>query len=86
VLALEAKIANSDRLWSQARLFGTRSYASGLPGWPLTYSIYELPRHHNRPESPGTNYQTDINQVPFNGETHSQRADDQGRLVGQGQN
>jgi hypothetical protein len=45
---------------------------------------YELPRNHNRPESPGTNYQTDINQVPFDCKTHPQRADDQGRLVGQG--
>jgi len=85
LLAFEGKIANSDRFWSQARLFVTRNYTSGLPGRPITYSIYELPRHHNRPESPRTNYQTDINQVPFDGETHPQRADDQGRLVGQGQ-
>ena len=76
MLAFERKIANSDRFWSQARLFVTRNYTSGLPGRPITYSIYELPRNHNRPESPRTNYQTDINQVPFDGETHPERADD----------
>jgi hypothetical protein len=76
VLAFEAKLANSDTFWSQAGLFVARSYTSGPPGRPLTYSTYELPRNHNRPESPGANYQTDINQVPFDGETHPQRADD----------
>ena len=88
MLAFEAKLANSDGLWSQARLFVTRSYNLKLPDLQdghLTYSIYELPRNNNRPESPGTNYQTHISQVPFDGETHPQRADDQGGLVGQGQ-
>jgi hypothetical protein len=86
VLAFDGKIANSDGLCSQARLFVTRSYTSGPPGWPITYPIYELPRNNTRPESPGTNYQTAISQVPFDGETDPQWTDNQGRFVGQGQN
>ena len=57
-----------------------------LQDGPLTYSTYELPRNNTRPESTGTNYQTAISQVPFDGKTHAQWADNQRRLVGQSQN
>ena len=48
----------------------------------LTYLTYELPRNNNRPESPGPNYQTAIDPVPFDSETYPERPDNQGRLVG----
>jgi len=78
MLAFEANIANS----SASRI----SPASSL-GWlySLTHSIYELPRNDSSPESPGTDYQTAIDQVPLDGETHAERADNQGRFVGQSQ-
>jgi len=52
----------------------------------LTHSIYELPGNDSSPESPGTDYQTVINQVPLDGETHAEWADNQGRFMGQSQN
>jgi hypothetical protein len=78
MLAFEANIANS---------CASRIRPASSLGWlyNLTHSIYELPRNDSSPESPGTDYQTAIDQVPLDGETHAEWADNQGRFVGQSQ-
>ena len=78
MLAFEAKIANSSASGIEPASFLGRLYS-------LTHSIYELPRNDSSPESPGTDYQTAINQMPLDGETHAEWADNQGRFVGQSQ-
>jgi len=78
MLAFEAKIANSAA--SEIRPASSLGVL-----YSLTQSIYELPRNDSSPESTGTNYQTAINQVPLDGETHTEWADNQGRFVDQSQ-
>ena len=75
MLAFETKIANSAA--SEIRPASSLGVL-----YSLTHSIYELPRNDSFPESPGTNYQTAINQVPLDRETHAEWADNQGRFVG----
>jgi hypothetical protein len=74
MLAFESKIANS-------AASGIRPAYSLGRLYILTHSIYELPRNDGSPESAGTGYQTAINQVPLDGETHAEWANNQGRFV-----
>ena len=77
ILAFEEKIENSG---------ASRIKPASSLGRLLTHSIYELPGNDSSPESPGTEYQTAINQVPLDGETLAEWADNQGRFMGQSQN